>query len=91
MSIPVKRLPEKNLLPTLRRGESKGRLQTAGLICPDEDRGRLTDLLLRAGLTRVTAPARMSEPFPGESHDGEYPLRRYVRAADVEELGVARG
>ena len=88
MSVPVKRLPEKNLLPTLRRGESKGRLQTAGLICPDEDRGRLTDLLLRAGLTRVTAPARMSEPFPGESHDGEYPLRRYVRAADVEELGV---
>ena len=91
MSIPVKRLPEKNLLPTLRRGESKGRLQTAGLICPDEDRGRLTDLLLRAGLTRVTAPARMSAPFPGESHDGEYPLRRYVRAADVEEGGAVSG
>ena len=82
-NILVKRLPEKHLLPVLRR--SAGRLQTAGLICSPEDRARLTDLLLRAGLTRVTRAAHMSDTFSGESHDGEWPLRRYVRIADVEE------
>ena len=81
-SVLVKRLPEKRLLPVLRR--SAGTLQTAGLICPPEDRDRLTDLLLRSGLTRVTRAAHMSSVFPGEAHDGEYPLRRYVRAVDVE-------
>ena len=82
-SVLVKRLPEKCLLPVLRT--AKGRLQTASLICPEEDRERLTDILIRAGVTRVTRAGHMSEVFPGEAHDGEYPLRRYVRYVDVEE------
>ena len=78
----VKLLPQEELLPALRR--RKGRLQTAGLICAPQRREALTGLLLRAGLTRVTRAGSMSASFPGEAHDGEYPLRRYLRAADVE-------
>ena len=78
----VKLLPQAELIPTLRR--QKGRLQTAGLICAPEQREALTNLLARAGLTRVTRAGGMSASFPGEAHDGEYPLRRYVRVVDVE-------
>lgn len=78
----VKLLPQKELLPTLRR--QKDRLQTAGLICAPEKREGLTALLARAGLTRVTRAGSMSASFPGEAHDGEYPLRRYLRVVDVE-------
>ena len=78
----VKLLPRQELLPTLRR--QKGRLQTAGLICVPEQRKALTALLAQAGLTRVTRAGSMSASFPGEAHDGEYPLRRYSRVVDVE-------
>lgn len=78
----VKLLPEQELLATLRR--QKGRLQTAGLICAPGRREALTDLLARAGLTRITRAGNMSASFPGEAHDGEYPLRRYLRVVDVE-------
>lgn len=79
----VKLLPQQELLPALRR--QKGRLQTAGLICAPGRRGALAALLARAGLTRVTRAGSMSAAFPGEAHDGEYPLRRYLRVVDVEE------
>ena len=75
----VKLLPQVELLPALRR--QKGRLQTAGLLC---EPGKRAQLLARAGVTRVTRAGSMSAAFPGEAHDGEYPLRRYVRVVDVE-------
>lgn len=78
----VKRLPRGELVPTLRR--QRGRLQTAGLLCPDSQREELADLLARAGVNRITAPGHMSHTFPLEAHDGEYPLRRYVRVVDIE-------
>lgn len=73
----VKRLPQKNILPVLRK--SKGYLQTAGLICPHEDKQALCDILLRCGVTRIVKPKDMSAAFIGESHDGEYSLRRYTK------------
>ena len=78
----VKRLPRQELIPVLRR--QRGRLQTAGLICPDSEREALTALLAQAGVNRITAPGHMSHSFPCEAHDGEYPLRRYVRVVDME-------
>lgn len=78
----VKLLPQSQLLSTLRR--QKGRLQTAGLVCTPEKREALTGLLLRAGITRVTRAGSLSDSFPGEAHDGEYPLRRYTRIVDIE-------
>ena len=78
----VKRLPRGELTPVLRR--QRGRLQTAGLICPDQERETLAALLAQAGVNRITTPGHMSDSFPLEAHDGEYPLRRYVRVVDVE-------
>jgi len=78
----VKRLPEKDLFSALR--ETKGYLQTAGLICTPEKRSRLTDLILRSGVVRVTRAGDMSSVFSGEAHDGEYPLRRYTRITNTE-------
>lgn len=79
----VKRLPKEKMLSCLRK--QKGYLQTAGLICPDEERADFTRLLCRCGVTRITTPGNLSEPFVGEGHDGEYPLRRYMRFTAVEQ------
>ena len=80
----VKRLPRGEIIPVLRR--QRGRLQTAGLICPEPEREALTALLARAGVNRITVPGHMSDSLPLEAHDGEYPLRRYVRVVDVENI-----
>ena len=79
----VKRLPRRAVPEVLRR--QKGRLQTAGLLCAPEERAQLAELLVRAGITRVTRAGELSRNFPGEAHDGAYPLRRYVRLADVQQ------
>ncbi len=81
-SVLVKRLPRKEIISALR--QQRGRLQTAGLLCPPPEREELTALLARAGVNRITSPGHMSDTFPGEAHDGEYPLRRYVRVVDIE-------
>ncbi len=78
----VKLLPRSDLPAVLHR--QKGRLQTAGLICPQAERRELTLLLARAGVNRVTRAGSMSHTFPGEAHDGEYPLRRYQRMVDIQ-------
>lgn len=81
-SVRVKKLPRYNIVPVLRR--KKRYLQTAGLICPDSDREKLSDILARCGVTRITTVGEMSGFFAGEAHDGEYPLRRYTRVVDME-------
>ena len=78
----VKRLPRGKLVSAL--APCRGRLQTAGLICHPEERAELSALLARAGVNRITAPGHMSDSLPLEAHDGEYPLRRYVRVVDIE-------
>ena len=88
-SVLVKRLPREEVLSAL--FPFRGRLQTAGLLCPPGEREALTALLARAGVNRITAPGHMSRAFPGEAHDGEHPLRRYVRLVDVEELRETAG
>ncbi len=78
----VKRLPREKIIPTLRR--KKGYLQTAGLICRKSDRDTLSDILSRAGIVRIMRAGNMSASFGCEAHDGEYPLRRYVRIVNTE-------
>lgn len=79
----IKPLPIKDLSRVLYEG--KHHLQTAGLICPADRRADLTEILIRAGIVRVTHPGQMSAYFPGECHDGEYALARYVRTVNIEE------
>lgn len=78
----VKPLPRENIGKVLYEG--RFHLQTAGLICPKEDREHLAELFTQCGLIRVTKAADMSAYFPGECHDGEYALSRYVRIVNVE-------
>ena len=78
----VKPLPRARILPVLR--QAKPYLQTAGLGCAPTEREALLQLLVRAGITRVTYPGSMSESIPGEAHDGSYPLQRYLRIVNVE-------
>ncbi len=77
----VKRLPKEKMPEMLRR--KKGYLQTAGLLCPEGKRQEFLKRLAVCGVTRITSVGKMSETFSGEAHDGDYPLRRYVRVADV--------
>ena len=79
----IKPLPRANISKVLY--QSRYHLQTAGLICPKEDRAGLTETFTRGGLIRVTKGADMSAYFPGECHDGEYALSRYMRIVNVEE------
>lgn len=79
----LKPLPLENISKVLYEGRYY--LQTAGLICPSTEREKLTDLLVRCGLVRVTRGADMSTYFPGESHDGEYALDRYMRIVNIQE------
>jgi len=65
--------------------KSRYHLQTAGLICPGEDRAELAETFIKGGVTRVTKCGNMSAYFPGECHDGEYALNRYMRIVNVEE------
>ncbi len=78
----VKPLPRTHIIKALKG--YKGHLQTVGLLCEEDDRNKLTDLFVKAGVTHVTKAGRMSHTAPGAAHDGEYPLRRYVRVVDVE-------
>lgn len=79
----VKKLPNRELFAVLR--ESKGYLQTAGLICSPDKRKELSYLLAKSGVVRITRSGNMSELFSGEAHDGEYPLRRYTRIVNCQE------
>lgn len=79
----VKPLPRENISKVLY--EDRNHLQTAGLICPSSERKELTDIFVRCGLVRVTGPSDMSSYFPGEAHDGDYALDRYVRIVNIQE------
>ena len=82
----IKRLPRNKAFGCLRR--HKGHLQTAGLICAGECREELEMLLCSCGVSRITDAGSMSALFADGTHDGEYPLRRYVRFVDVEDPGT---
>ena len=79
----VKRLPAAKLAQVLRRAQ--GRLQTAGLVCAPEKRAALARCLAGCGVVRITRAGAMSHTLCGEAHDGEYPLRRYVRLVETDE------
>ncbi|MBO7452610.1 MAG: acyl-CoA reductase, partial [Clostridiales bacterium] len=78
----IKPLPRESITKVLYG--SRYHLQTAGLICPSNDREELTEIFIKGGLIRVTKAANMSAYFPGECHDGEYALNRYTRNINIE-------
>jgi hypothetical protein len=79
----VKALQRQHIINRLHR--YKGYLQTVGLLCGDYEKKELTELLSRAGATRITDGSEMSRMVCGEAHDGDYPLRRYSRIVEYNE------
>lgn len=73
----VKPLPKEKLFETLRH--RIGMLQTVALLCGEEERTDLAELLFACGAARVTSGRNMSEHPFGLPHDGEFSLRRYVK------------
>lgn len=78
----VKPLPAEKIVSALKI--HRGHLQTVGLICGERERPTLADKLMKAGVTRITFAGHMSHTIPGEAHDGEYPLQRYVKIVEIE-------
>lgn len=78
----VKPLPRENIVRILKG--KRGYLQTVGLLCSQEEREELADLLIKAGVTRIAGNGDMSLMAPEAAHDGEYPLRRYSKIVEVE-------
>ena len=76
----IKALPRTKIIETLK--ESRGYLQTVGLICDETERRSLAELFIRAGLTSIRQAGDMSAMYEGEGHDGDYPLRRYSKIVD---------
>ena len=58
-------------------------LQTAGLACNINDLAILTDLLYRAGVTRVTPVGSMSVSYTGEPHDGVFAMPRFLKRVSM--------
>ncbi|MBQ7223136.1 MAG: hypothetical protein IJS38_01015 [Erysipelotrichaceae bacterium] len=77
----IRNLPRERIVEVL--WPHKSHLQTAGLLCGEEDREELIERLIRAKVTRITPVGQMSDYFPGEAHDGQYALQRYTRIVDV--------
>lgn len=78
----VRRLPRMELVEKLL--PYRGYLQTAGLLCGEEEREELSELLFRAGVVRVTRPEEMSSTYCGAAHDGAYALRNYMKRVSLE-------
>ncbi len=77
----IKRLPRAEIVSVL-KGQ-KGYLQTCGLLCGAGERAELADLLVRAGVVRVTG-GDLSRTIFGEAHDGTFPLREYTRIVEID-------
>ncbi|MCF7927242.1 MAG: acyl-CoA reductase [Candidatus Izimaplasma sp.] len=76
----IKPLPSNAIVTTIK--PNKNFLQTASILAPKDDYTTYKNKLLQAGIVRLKKPQDMSEVLPGESHDGEYPLRRYTRIVE---------
>jgi hypothetical protein len=79
----VKPLPQRALLSALL--PYKNHLQTAALICDPDQKPELEALLAQTGIVRITSGERMSTTYCGMPHDGEYPLRRYMKIVSYED------
>ena len=62
---------------------NKNLLQTVSINKNIKDKEGITRLLAKAGATRIVSLGDNSRMLAGESHDGEYALRRYIRIVEV--------
>ncbi|AEW98566.1 acyl-CoA reductase [Streptantibioticus cattleyicolor] len=85
-SVWVKPLPRHEAIATLR--PMRRYLQTAAVGGGPAEAAEVARVLLAAGVTRITPVGSMPDGYPGEPHDGVYPLQRYSRRVAVRAEGA---
>ncbi|MGE5988376.1 acyl-CoA reductase [Klebsiella michiganensis] len=80
-TILLRPLPQNKVMQTLRPWRTH--LQTCGLIAADRDRIPFSQLLLAAGINRITPVGKMHDGYHGEPHDGVYALSQLARRVTV--------
>lgn len=78
----IKPLPKNKILSELVK--YKNHLQTVALVCEKNDRVQIESLLYKTGVVRITNGKNMSKNYCGIPHDGEFPLRRYMKIVSYE-------
>ena len=77
----IKALKKEDIVNVLK--ENKNLLQTVSINKNLNDKEDIIRLLAKAGAVRITALGDNSRMLAGESHDGEYALRRYIRIVET--------
>lgn len=77
----IKALKKEDIVNVLK--ENKNLLQTVSINKNLNDKEDIIRLLAKAGAVRITALGDNSRMLAGESHDGEYALRRYIRIVEA--------
>lgn len=77
----IKPLKKEDIIKVLK--PNKNLLQTVSINKLIEGKKEISSLLAKAGATRITALGDNSRMLAGESHDGEYALRRYIRVVET--------
>lgn len=77
----IKALKKEDIIRVLK--PNKNLLQTVSININIKDKEEIIRNLSKAGATRITPLGDNSRMLPGESHDGEYALRRYIRIVEV--------
>lgn len=78
----VKQIRRDEVVETLRSG--RGYLQTVVLICGEKEEQTVIPTLARSGATRIVRGKNPGSPVIPMTHDGEYPLSRYVKLVEIE-------
>ena len=77
----IKALKKEDIVDVLK--PNKNLLQTVSINKNIKDKEDIVSLLAKAGAVRITALGDNSRMLAGESHDGEYALRRYIRTVET--------
>lgn len=77
----IKPLKKEDIVNVLK--PNKNLLQTVSINKNLKDKEDIIRLLAKAGAVRITALGDNSRMLAGESHDGEYALRRYIRIVET--------
>ena len=77
----IKPLKKEDIVNVLK--PNKNLLQTVSINKELKDKEDIIRLLAKAGATRITNLGDSSRMLAGESHDGEYALRRYIRVVET--------
>lgn len=77
----VKPLPREEIINVIHK--NREHLQSVALICSENEKDELANILISSGVVRVTS-SNPSRVLLNESHDGDYALRRYTKLVEID-------